>query len=645
MKSRYKFYLDETLVEDPDGWEDIHSAIKQDKDLNGLLLFIDATLLFYGKGYTYLRDKFYSVGFCGTVELKILELCQDSSYQEIHKGIVRLSRVEINERLCNAKIKPDDNSFYAKIDKNRNKKAFLWAGLSKSEVAITPATLATIEFFNPADGSYYPVLIGAGQEYSCKGYTAYEVFKYLIAFMSDGEVEFDSSLFGAGGEFEGLILTVGTVLFTVQTGLSETVFKEDFPDVSFEDFFKEVYKRTNIGFYFDYSGKKPKMIIERTEDIPTGTDAVTFDNIDEITTKISTDRIYGILKIGSTITNDALSLSFPEGIDWLGFKEEQYNLLGECGEDKTLDLVGEYVVSSNVIEDTVVTPSDQYVEELFLINCEHLSGTIYRAKQSNNLTGATPPYFYNQDLINSEIAKRFLGAVPSSVAKFLGTGTSGKFLASKTTTQRPPNAYIPITFEDDFNAPNFDDGNNYNITNSRYTFPGNGLFVFETNIHMFSNIASGLANYSVNIQVWDSAFTTLITEITMCDGSISVGSHIVSCSASIFGLTGQKVRVVMSSFAIDVMPTGSNFACVQSVTGGGIYQTYDPKDYSALVHEFEYPISNSQYNALKNNPRGNVVFAMKGQELRRARIDTIDFNRSGTSRIKLISTINDNQNT
>lgn len=623
------FYLDNTLLAtDPRGWDDINFFVKRDKDLNGLLVFIDAELEFFGDGYELIKTKFYSEGFCATMDLRIMESCADGNYRNIHEGIIMLSKITIDEKLCSITVKPDDNSFYAKIDKNRSLNVLPWVDQSKNGVTITPVDYTQIGFFTPSTGVYHSI----GSDASCAGYKPFELFQYLIAWMTDGTVDFDSTLFGSGGELEYLMITTGTVLFTVQSGLSTAVFQDTFPeDLSFDNYFKEIYKKEAIGFYVDYSGLRPKLWIEKINDIPSGTTAATIDSIKYgIKTTVDTQRLYSKLRIGSTTTVDAVSLAFPEGIDWVGFKEEEYNILGNCGIDTTLDLVSDYIISSNVIEDAVETPSDNYEGQFALIECRELVGSDFvLAVQTNNLTGANPPYFYNQGLINSEVAPRFLGAVPVSIAKFLGNGTSGKFRASMTNSINFGNTFGFFLFDDDFTSPNFDSGNNYDPIGSTYIAPATGLYTFEVTLLNFS------VNNNFFLQIRDSGFA-FIRQINM---GFPVGGATVAeatRSVSVYLHAGEAV-ITRSPGSADI---GSSFACVSSTTGGGVYHTYDPKDYLGLNHEFECDIKNSQWIDIRTNPRGNIVFGQADQDLRTAIIDTFRFNKTGISQMKVLRTIN-----
>ena len=663
------FYLDDILLEtDPKGWDDITFEVKLDKELNGRLISIDADLEFFGDGYTYLSNKLYEDGFCETVNLKIMEACADSNYRLIHEGVIFLSRVLIEEKTCGARVKPSDNSFYAKISNNKGLNVLPWVEQSKNGVEIEPALLEKIGFFNPVDGVYYPHTLVA-DDYTSTGYRAFEIFKYLVAWMTDGTVDFGSTLFDTGGELEFFMLTTGTVLFTVQSGLNQVAFEESFPDdLSFENFFKEVYKKEAIGFYIDYSGLRPKLWIEKIQEIPTGTDAVTLDNIKfGIKTTVDTQRLYSTVNIGSSTIQDVVSLEFPEGIDWLGFKEESYNVLGNCGVDTTLDLVSDYIISSNVIQDAVVTPSDAYEGQFAFIECYQFTSNANIATQTNNLTGANPPYFYNQGLTNNEVAKRFFGAIPVSIAKFLGNNDN-TFFATMTDNRAEVGVaqgtiidYGPLVFQDDFNSPNFDTSNNWNAgvppTANAGTFicPQTGIYTFSISLIISARsneqFSSGFpAIVSALFNVYDAADNFIVEyPVVGATGTHPIGELIqFTVSASIYLTAGYKLRPYIrweNTFVTNTLEffrvlLNSTFACTSDVTGGGIYATYDPKDYLGLLHEFEYNISASQWAAILANPRGNIKFAQANQDFRRGLIDTIRFNKTGISQVKLIRSIN-----
>lgn len=664
MKSKYRFYLDGTRLEDePRGWDDITFFIKQDKDLNGLLVFLDVTLDFFGDGYEYLNTKLYDDGFCSTVQLEIEEAC-DNTYKTIHKGLIKLSKVTVDEKNCSITVKPEDNSFYARIDKNRSLKTFPWITRSKNDAVIDEAHLIKIGFFSPTTGIYHTIIDTPPTDHTCGGYRVYEIFRHLIEFMTDGEVEFDSELFGPNGDFYGLCVTSGTVLFTVQSGLTQGSFRDTFPEISFEEFYDELHKKLNLGFYFDYSGLKPKMYIERAQDVFNGVTSATLDNVYNVKTKVDTQRLYNTLHIGSEIIADVPTpaLQFPENIDWLGFKEETYNILGDCGVDTELDLVSSYIISSNVIEDAVETPSNSYEGSLVLVDSREFNTDVFVALQDNTLS-SQPPYYYNQRLINGEVAKRFYGYVPSSIAKFLGVGDN-TFFATRTASgaqtfvaNQTANCQ-QLIFDDDFTAPNNDNNNNWNTTNNSYVCPLNGIYHFSTltKVTLYPQNPPGFAmitNY-ITFSRFDSSNNFIADyETQHIQHTIDQNTtYNITLSAAIYLNAGDIVKAYYCHRTDGYLNTpssnptafkilfGSTIACDNDVSGGGIYQTNDPKDYLGLLHEFDYPIDETTWASIKANPRGNLKFAQANQDFRLARIDTLQYSKNKVSLIKLVRSIN-----
>ena len=84
-----------------------------------------------------------------------------------------------------------------------------------------------------------------------------------------------------------------------------------------------------------------------------------------------------------------------------------------CNTDKALDLVNEWVIDSNVIEDVAVNGNDDYDDDLFLIQYQE---DLLQAKKGDYLQPGTNPYLYNEPLQNAEVIDRY--DLPSAVGAF-----------------------------------------------------------------------------------------------------------------------------------------------------------------------------------------------------------------------------------
>ncbi|MFA9221458.1 MAG: hypothetical protein ACEQSL_09745, partial [Sediminibacterium sp.] len=515
----YKFYLDGNLVENPIGWDEMITVIKRDKDLRGLFVTMDATFTFTESGFTYLKSVFDTSGYCADVILKV-EQSTDAgqNYLMFYDGIIKISDVVFGMRLPNleneiivkqyATTKVLDNSFFSKIYNNRTLKTNVCAGKTKNNLDITPVYVNYLRIFDPANGAALAL------DQRC-ALLWYDVFRYFIEFMTDAEVTFGSTLFQFGtGDFSDSILTYGLPLWNQGGGitLSQTNFIANLPKLDFITFFKEINIHSNIGLYIDNSGAKPKVVIERWNDLYKNDSSAEINNINSIITRISVDDIFSRLKLGTTETIESLgALHFPESINYLGFKEEEYIVVGKCNIDAMLDLTGEFITSSNVIEEITInnpagsgSPNKSYNDKYFLIDCDRISAGLYEAKQSNWLDATLATRYYNERFTNSNVANQFLKGVPNDIADYLGGVLDARFKAILTANY--PTRIInqgvgvsldPIKFDNDSTPPAFDTNGVYNnITNEFQVQPlGAGIYSFyskvNTELRFTANGAAG----------------------------------------------------------------------------------------------------------------------------------------------------------
>lgn len=641
-----------TISETPDGWEDIVSSIKRVKELNSIFITTDADLTFRDDGYTYLKTK-YDAGFCNSVEVELQELC-NGVYEKFFSGIIFISSAQVDRKQCTIKIKTEDNSFYAKINNNKSLEIFPFAEQTKNSAIDTTNpqyTLAAcayekVQLFNPADGVYAGVLVNP--PYTGAMYPVYNLFQYLISFMSDNTIEFDSTLFGAGGDYEGLVVTVGIVLRQyLQGGTTETDFKERFQKISFQQLFTEVNKKINIGMFVDYSGVLPKIRIERRSYLQNSGTSFSALNIDELKESIDTDQLFGSVRLGSTTVSDKAAtptqqVSFPEDITFLGFKEEQFIVLSNCNIDKELNLVSSFIISSDIIEDCFINGESSYDDQLFFIMCNVSAGN-YSA-QNGVLDGQTGsfPVYYNLALNGNSVMDNYFGGIPLSIAQYLGNPDNTS-LATKTSNQSPVfGVYNVIQFQDDITAPNHDAGGNYNTANGRYTIPLSGAYSFVATIAEYYTPFQ-TQSYPVDyfIEQWDNAFAVLIARYPI--GTINW--YAGNAPIAIFGATFNAVsgqRIVTSfkeqfGFNNVVILPNSTYSCTNTIDGGGKYKDFDPSDYPVYKHAWEYPLTKDDFNFISRNQTLQLQFARSGEHHFNGWIDSVKFKRFKEEKAQFIT--------
>lgn len=140
---------------------------------------------------------------------------------------------------------------------------------------------------------------------------------------------------------------------------------------------------------------------------------------------------------------------------------------------------------SAVIQDVFTNGNTGYDDDIFFIMCDFDTSV---AVQTDVFGTGGAPLFYNDFLRNANVAQRWLGGIPNSIALYLGDGND-EFMASVnaeilhlvTVTAAP--AFIdPLEFQNDFTAPNFDPNNNYSTITYEFTAPATGLYSFNTRV-------------------------------------------------------------------------------------------------------------------------------------------------------------------
>ena len=179
----FRFYFDGNEVENPINWDDFEENIVRDDTIKGLLPRYDIKLQFVGDAYNYLYSLKQQSGYCNLVDLRIDYKC-GSNYETILNGYIFISDCKFNRNRCLVECPVTDDNFGARIYNNKNIKTELNTGKSKNGEDITVATEYEVEFFKPSDGTYYAT--------KRKGVFIYDAFRYLIDFMTDGLVGFES---------------------------------------------------------------------------------------------------------------------------------------------------------------------------------------------------------------------------------------------------------------------------------------------------------------------------------------------------------------------------------------------------------------------------------------------------------------------
>lgn len=611
----FRISLDGNILSDePEGWADFISELKRDKTIRGQVLLMDLVLKFKGNtdGYAHLKPLIDCQGFCAFSTVKIEEDCNsDENWITIFDGIIFYTNVKEFLFPCVLECTLTDNSFFAKIDNNKNIEAYVNVGRSKNDVEIITQSYIA-KFFDVNTGIYSNFV---------NIYPVWYCFEFMIKYMTDGEMNVVSDYFKGNllGETQGQFMTI-TTGNQIRLGVGNATI---FPFISFQKIFEEVNKKVPISFSIetDATGKKTMRIEPKSYFFNTGT-STTLNNVKGIVKSVDTSQLYAKLNIGSSKTLEYVAgqTDFPQGIIFLNFKETHLTLTGKCNVDTTLDLVSDWVTDSNVIQDIFSNGNTGYEEDIIFVMADYM--TTQQAIQTDIFNTGAPPYFYNDFLRNVNVAQRWLGGIPNSVVIYQGS-EDDEFMATSTADVA---AFIgtiePFAFQDDFTAPNFDPNNRYNNISYRYTAPSTGVYSFETVMLLdilgvtFCNPADPNFVYFVDFTLvkYDSAGNEIQTIVDFRRIN-SLGLHTITSTYSVYLAATDYVVIRLFTSASNICSpytmfwkAGSTFACTATVTGGGQFASYSPEDFKAYQYQFNYPITFAQYQSIIANPLKLLAF-------------------------------------
>lgn len=289
-------------------------------------------------------------------------------------------------------------------------------------------------------------------------------------------------------------------------------------------------------------------------------------------------------------------------------------MTGRCNIDNTLDLVSDWIIDSNVIQDVFTNGNTGYDDDIFFIMCDFDTSV---AVQTDVFGTGGAPLFYNDFLRNANVAQRWLGGIPNSIALYLGDGNdefrasvNAEILHLVTVTAAP--AFIdPLEFQNDFTAPNFDPNNNYSTITYEFTAPATGLYSFNTRV-VWKEGPTGTTAFDDFFR--NNIFTVIRTPLQDYEQNFSlVSGECVSFNTPppTYLQGGDTVKVVIKfDLGVVIVATipftaeiGSYFTCLSAANGGGIFQTYNPEDFKAYQYEFQdYPLTFAQYQTIVANP-------------------------------------------
>lgn len=326
----------------------LEERIYYSETLKGFLLEITGTIVFYGEDYDTIRD-IYDNDYCDEVTIEILKTEDDGlNAERIFKGLIKVSDIEWNKVKKLATCEVIDDSFIARIDNNKSIKFEIGVPRSKNDVDITSFTtyLNYFNFFSPFWGRYFDDEATGLEPPLRIGIFLYDAFKFLVAAMSDGEMDFESNY---------LSYDINDPTNDEEAAWTGIIRADElyngggrFPAVSFEDLYSDVQKLLNLSFSIErQNGGRPLLRIEPYSYYKQQDSGLYFTALSDLIEKIDLEKQYAKISIGCSTRPDDFPL--PKINVAYQFQEE-YHLKGQCNVDNEMDLrLRTLVINSNSI--------------------------------------------------------------------------------------------------------------------------------------------------------------------------------------------------------------------------------------------------------------------------------------------------------
>jgi hypothetical protein len=618
--------------------KDFGVSITESVDINARIVTFDNELIFGNDMYTYLFDRLSDTGFCNLVEVEVDYEC-DGAWVKLTNGYIVVSECTFDLDKCQVKTKLYDDTFSTRINNNKSIPFSTALTTTKNGNIIVPPRIFLGKFFNPPTGEYDNNYVGV--------ISVYEAFKHLVNCMSDGLVDFESSLFfwDINNDYPStLILTNGIALRN--RNLSETV-------ISFEQLYIALKKKLNLGMVFERQANgRPLLRIElESYFYQSGVDVNLYDQ-PSIELNFDKERLYQAVNFGADpyleaqeCNNGTTSCTFIQ-TPFRGFRDETFGFTGECNTSAILDLkTDEVIFDTNVIEDIFRFNIDTYDTNPIIVDAHYYSTTLFFEMNPYNPYSLTiPQTVYNGNFRNIIVSSNWLNGYPNSLYSFLTTpfDPATTVFESEIDNSLPPqifnaNSTAYESYSNDiglflkFLNEVIDTGNNFNGT--EYVVPEAGVYTFT-----FQLIRRGVPDPIVgNV----TQFLT-INQYSSDDVFIRniAGSNITQpyTSFSLATVTGSFVCNQGDLIRVDwwaITQNGSSVDMIVEATFDGkdtffkgsgvpfsplnpdeVLDSVDQNDVRAYLYNFERPLTMAEIQLMLNNTSKPIAFGRHDDPLR-----------------------------
>ena len=415
----YSVYLDSILINDPViGIEDFTLTLERTFDSDNIFReFSETTLTFTGDGYNYLCAKLQE-DYCAKVSIQV-----DIYGETIFEGeiVVSFGTVNITKRIFETQIV--DTSYRGLIRERIKNDISLNSILSVGCQPITPIPTITLSLYD-VDNNFVR---------TATAFDVYEVFKFLVASISDNQVAFQSTYLQA----IPFAITTGWNISGTSTALPFKIY----PEISFEQLYKQFRNLRALYASLEIIGGQPTIVMEQEsyffENTASGYSLTELPYDTEIS--VDESRIYSVVEIGSDdYDNKDTDNNAFDNLKVNGWAKRKLNTCG-CvfDKDNTEDLTVDWIIDSGKIMKTITDADGE--DDIYIIQLEQADLTKpFRLQNTVN-----NKWYYNSSLRNEIVS--ILWSVQFNNCVYSTRTSDNSFL----TIAAPPPPPYPSPLPDD----------------------------------------------------------------------------------------------------------------------------------------------------------------------------------------------------
>jgi hypothetical protein len=628
MAQQIRFIIDGLDRGQPLNPEDFGIAINEDDSIGARIVSFNNDLTFGGDVFNYIYSKLEQNGYCQLIVVQVQYKCASGVWQKLVDGYIIVSESIFNLDKCQVKTKLYDESFSTKINNNKSIPFSLSLTTTKNGATIVPPTMRILAMFNPVDGTYY-----SSPSY---GYAVYDVFKHLVACMSDDLIDFESNYFQYSLPFTGDI-----PVYAIGNSLRNAIPLELI--ANFEQLYNSLRLKLNLGIGFEkQSNGRPLLRIEPISYFFQANPSVNLYDQPNIEMKFDTSKLYAAVEFGNNPYLEAAECDSGQTActftqtPFRAFRDETFGFVGQCNTSNVLNLSGaDLVFDTNVIEDVVRFDNKSFDESYFIIQCEYGDtpslGAFYRAKKYD-------PYSIGQDVYNGiyrniQVSSNWINGYPNSLFSFLTQpfNPATTIMDARVNTDlqnwqanlNVPNLYSSFTgtfiqFNNQFNDP-------YNLFDGMtYTCPYAGVYTIDTELiyGFLEPIETGGRNRRSRVRIvrFDSSAVQLQEYYGTLFADTGNSDVIIPATTSFLCNAGDLLRIDAEVYFLNaILYTSLLQRILDNIVLGGVTrhsyvsisgqpinpnnpdEELDPvniDDVKAYLYKFNRPLSMSEINAI-----------------------------------------------